>query len=71
MRNWSKERLGWRYWPTVYYYALGRFLRALLRKLWWDFTAYFTGQPDTHCSSCDNYLNSYKQKLDCPHKRIG
>ena len=25
--NVSKDRLGWRYWPTVYWYALLRWLR--------------------------------------------
>ena len=29
VHNVSKERLGWRYWPTVYWYALGRFIRHL------------------------------------------
>jgi hypothetical protein len=28
--NASKERLGWRYWPTVYMYEFGRIIRYLL-----------------------------------------
>lgn len=44
--NWSKKRLGWRYWPTVYYYEAGRSLRALVPFV----VAFVAGLVNEACS---------------------
>jgi hypothetical protein len=33
-RNYSKERLGWFYWPTVYFWVIINFITAWWKSLW-------------------------------------